>query len=369
MTTPSACAGKCSGAKSCKFPGATKSCGQAFCNSRRDVGTFVCDGTGACSATLAPCSDYACEDGKGACRTACSAHIECLQGDYCYQHKCVAKNANGITCTTPEECASGFCASGVCCNTSCDQPGLSCNPDGGVPAGKCQCPGVTCGAGVACQVFYRDSDGDTFGDSGGTILQGTAKAGCAGSPPPAGFVADNTDCDDGDGQAHPGQTDFFSVPTAGKKNFDYNCSGPTPEKETPEYVGGSCRICGAPGACTMPSNPSCTAAGAYGSFQCPQEGIIIRPPVIMPVDGTAATLTPVKPAETVTPLSIDPAQSIEPLIILPGKACCGCAVNDKTGFLSAIECGKTGTTYTCTCAAASGNPSPGMPVAKVQRCH
>ena len=38
----------------------------------------------------------------------------------------------------------------VCCNSACDAP-FTCTET----PGKCKCPGVTCAAGVACQVFYR----------------------------------------------------------------------------------------------------------------------------------------------------------------------------------------------------------------------
>ena len=33
---------------------------------------------------------------------------------------------DGGTCTVPEQCASGFCVMGVCCDTICDQPGFTC---------------------------------------------------------------------------------------------------------------------------------------------------------------------------------------------------------------------------------------------------
>jgi hypothetical protein len=36
----------------------------------------------------------------------------------------------GAACSVPSECQSGFCASGVCCNTACDQPLQQCNLPG-----------------------------------------------------------------------------------------------------------------------------------------------------------------------------------------------------------------------------------------------
>jgi hypothetical protein len=33
---------------------------------------------------------------------------------------------NGGSCMVPSECGSGFCVDGICCNTSCTQPGATC---------------------------------------------------------------------------------------------------------------------------------------------------------------------------------------------------------------------------------------------------
>jgi hypothetical protein len=371
MTMPNACAGTCGGARACNYPGTTKTCGTAFCNSRRDVGTFVCDGNGGCAPTLASCTAYACDDSKGSCRTQCTAHVECLTDDYCSgSATCLPKKTNGITCTTGDECTSGACSGGVCCNTACDGQGLTCTE--ALHVGQCQCMGVTCAAGVACQVFYQDADGDTYGNATGTILAGTAKAGCMGAAPPTGFVADNTDCDDGDANAHPGQTAYFATASAGKHSFDYNCDGAL-QKQTPEYPGGSCKFCGSPGACSTTST-TCASANS-GSFQCPQEGDY-RVPIgpIEPIETTTATTTAALPTTAITSIATEDSSglssraTIQPLPIL--RSCCGCAASDKTGFLGTIVCGATGTTYTCTsCTAAGGGTSAGSPTAKVQSCH
>jgi hypothetical protein len=378
MTMPTSCGGTCGGARACTFPTKTTACGTSFCNSRRDLVSFACDGNGGCAPAVSMCADYACDDTKGACRTSCSDHVECLAGEYCDNHKCVTKNANGLGCAFPDACSSGYCIAGICCNTSCSEAGQSCNPGGGAPAGKCQCQGVNCGA-AACQVFYQDSDGDTFGNSIGTIGLGTAKAGCMGAAPPAGFVADNTDCDDGDAAVHPGQTGWFGVPSKGKGIFDYNCDG-TKQKETPEYPGGSCKFCGAVGTCSA-TTTTCAAANRTASFQCPQEYTIYRAlseaePSLPSLGGAARlSLLPagdqsLAPSST-TPAAVTPVPIVPCGIVCSLPQCCGCASGDKTGFLQAVECGDgTKFVYTCgACAAAGGGAAASTRVLKLQQCH
>jgi hypothetical protein len=230
------CAGTCNGMRACRYPGIEKSCGNRWCNSAAEVAAMTCDGQGACAPTVSGCLDYACA--AGACNTRCAAHEDCQAGKtYCNaSNQCALKKADGLGCVTGDECRSGHCAGGVCCNSDCDTP-FTCTET----PGKCKCPGVTCSAGVACQVFYADLDGDGAGDKFGTLLNGGAKAACADATP-AGFVASATDCDDGDANAKPGQTAFFDVASQGKGTYDYDCDGSI-VKGQPENLGSTCKFC------------------------------------------------------------------------------------------------------------------------------
>jgi Putative metal-binding motif len=64
---------------------------------------------------------------------------------------------------------------------------------------------------VTCpqKTFYRDADGDGYGNAGNAMMACSA---------PAGFVADHTDCNDGSAGVHPGAAEMCN-------GVDDNCSG------------------------------------------------------------------------------------------------------------------------------------------------
>jgi hypothetical protein len=370
------CGGKCDGTRrACKFPDKTMSCGTSFCNSASDVVSFACDGMGGCQLGVGQCLKYACGDTGGTCRTSCSDASHCLPGFYCdgNTHQCVDQKGNGLTCTLDTECKSGSCSGSVCCNTACNGPGLTCTESGHI--GQCQCQGVTCPAGVACQVFYQDMDSDTYGNMNGTIAAGTAKAGCMGSTPPPGFVADNTDCDDTDANAHPKQTMFFAIQRK-SGGFDYDCDNKI-TKETPEYPGGVCKYCGAVGSCDTTS-PTCANTTATASFQCPQEYSGIRAlsesvasPAITPITPASASSSPA--SESIVPYAGAPAAIgpiLPPICLVCLNQCCGCFPEDKAGFRQNVACGDASVPmWTCgTCATAPGGYPSMTSSYRQQRC-
>lgn len=261
MLTPQMCAGTCNGNRACSYPGQTQTCGAPFCSDQAVSASFVCDGAGSCTQKVTSCADYACAM-TGSCATSCNANTDCSASDFCNLNlqQCVPKRTNGTGCMNGYECQSGFCANNFCCNSACNAAGMSCNNAG--KEGQCQCTGVTCDPGVACQIWYPDSDNDTYGDSSATLGNGLAKIGCesgSNAPPAGAKTKDNTDCDDGDPRAHPGGG-FYNTPRTTKGGYDFNCDG-TSEHQT-VYLNASCQ-----GSCAEVHNVNGTI-GCMGYTSC-----------------------------------------------------------------------------------------------------
>lgn len=320
------CAGSCNGARACKFPGKATACGSKFCNASDQAARYVCNGKGRCDLDFAACTAFTCKNDQ--CRTTCAAPSDCQSTHFCNTSGvCQERLANGIACTLPDQCKSGFCVvesgAGVCCNSACDVAtfgaGATCKSSGNV--GRCKCS-INCGTG-SCRLYYKDGDGDGFGDPEKTAL------GCDNAPPPAGYVADKTDCDDGDARAKPGQTGWFADTTLGKGLNDFNCDGVI-QKETREYPGSSCQFCFAQKDGTCSSSPTCTSAGAQSRLSCEAYRFLL----------TSVT--------------------------------CGYSkfVSNTAGFTTTVNCGATSSTYrTCGTCSAVGGTASFTPSAVQQRCH
>lgn len=324
------CAGKCDGKRACKYAGAERTCGTITCGSTTTQGRAACDGAGHCLYGYEECKAYACPDGSQGCKSTCTSESDCLSTHFCEAttSTCKPKLGNGSACGSLTQCQSGFCVSGVCCNDSCNGfPGASCTEPGKV--GQCVCN--ACPGGGTCKLFYRDEDGDGYGDKLGTLAPGgndRARPYCAdGSNVPSGWVGNNTDCFDSNvpiaASVFPGQTQYFATAYNGPSgsSFDYNCSG-VAEKYRREFPGGSCKPCseGKGGVCT-------------DIFKC----------------GLTSTTQ----------------SRFECLDSRFGVGCTG----TTTGFLSVVACGSPSTLYTCQACSGGSLPLPTTTPNTIQTCH
>ncbi|HVU52112.1 MAG TPA: hypothetical protein VHL80_15545 [Polyangia bacterium] len=158
--------GTCDGAGACRKYTAGTLCGKGMCDGEAVVGARSCDGLGRCRpGPTVICAPYSCDTTTGACFDACSQTSQCASGQQCVSASC-GKKMKGATCKVGTDCASGFCADGVCCNVACAGGCVSCALPGrlgtcwpidqGVPDPRAVCKDqgqASCGATGACDGF------------------------------------------------------------------------------------------------------------------------------------------------------------------------------------------------------------------------
>ena len=124
----------------------------------------------------------------------------------------------------------------------------------------------------ACRrrTFYRDKDGDGFGDQKHSVQACRA---------PAGYVDNAKDCYDDNAQVHPGQTGFF-YKDRGDGSFDYDCDGQAKRRIVDRAF---CREKEDGASCSYASGwlqhkiPRCGEPGRWKWYECAQ--VLIRPDV------------------------------------------------------------------------------------------
>ena len=276
--TQPTCAGQCGGslANQCTYPGSGTVCTPATCSSDTQVTTAsVCNGAGACTAST-----------TSACGT----------GTYCSGGACVPKIGNGGSCQSGSQCASGNCSSWLCCaagltncsgvcvslssDANCGSCGRACAAGSMCSGGTCYLvngqpctSGAECYSGV-CSTFYFDGDGDHYGTSVSIKRCGTSA--------PSGYANQSGDCCDGDANAHPAQTEYFTTADA-CASYDYNCDGIETKQPlerpadcgypTCEMVSGVCRYaggctCGGPDPCLYQQPVACGDNYVQATWMC-----------------------------------------------------------------------------------------------------
>lgn len=127
--------GVCNGEGGCAKHNAGVPCSEPRCD---DPNTMMpaseCDGEGACvTGAAVACLPFLCE-GQG-CRVTCTDDRQCLAPRICINGSC-GKRGQGQTCTASEQCESGFCVDGVCCESACQDRCFTCSSS--KARGKCQ---------------------------------------------------------------------------------------------------------------------------------------------------------------------------------------------------------------------------------------
>ncbi|HXN83419.1 MAG TPA: OmpA family protein, partial [Myxococcales bacterium] len=256
----SACGGSCNGssAAACAYPAALTSCRGASCVAGVATAAATCAGTGSCPAPVTQtCTPYIC--GATACRSICSVDTDCAIADYCSAGACVPKNANGGLCTASNQCGTGNCVDGVCCNLACNGQCQACDASGSV--GTCVAvAGAPHGSRVACASDGSVCGGACDGVSTAACLYSGSATTCRTASCVAGLATLAAACD-GAGNCPALQTRACTPYVCGASACLGNCAA------DPDCAPGD--WCSA-GVCSprLPDGASCAGANQCTNLNC-----------------------------------------------------------------------------------------------------
>lgn len=355
------------------------------CNTECGAGCDSCSQptlVGTCSLVLrggsgSPACDggYLCDGVSTSCPMSCQSDDECAANSYCRnQQGCAVKKANGELCSGANQCASGFCADGVCCNTACGEGCDTCasgtctvvsaGSAGARPScapylcnGAAACPqscdaGTQCVSGVQCingTCGGRLSNGQACSRDAGDCASGNCSDGVCCDTACTG-TCDRCDLPSGRGtcQFTPGQSD------AGCGNYRCGATASCPT------------TCGATAECSpgfFCSGTSCVPKQAAGSMcssaeQC-QAGVCTAFYLDTDNDGFGQMTSATQRCGTTPPMGYVSATG----------DCCDQDSEARPGqmqFFGRERMGCGGYDYDCSGTPALERTTPGMPCATVQ---
>jgi len=110
--------GVCDGQGGCSKYALGTTCGGARCEGGSMVPAPTCDGLGSCRPSDAiACAPYICSG--NACKRECEDTGDCVGGNTCIGVSCGLRGL-GLSCDRNDQCKSGHCTDGVCCNQACE---------------------------------------------------------------------------------------------------------------------------------------------------------------------------------------------------------------------------------------------------------
>jgi hypothetical protein len=133
--------GACDGAGACQEYASGTVCVPASCDNEGAIRlASTCDGAGTCTAGgVMGCLPYNCSGDT--CLTSCTSDGDCAGSPqdppYCdASGRCMQKQFPGAPCTGDDQCYTGTCTDGVCCNEGCGTTCQTCAAAGMV--GQCE---------------------------------------------------------------------------------------------------------------------------------------------------------------------------------------------------------------------------------------
>jgi hypothetical protein len=262
--TPETCGldGTCDGAGACRRYLGTI-CAGGTCYGDTVVGAYTCDGIGQCKPGVTElCLPYSCDPATGTCLISCTENTQCSSGACDIATGSCGQIGVGAHCASNDDCISGFCADGVCCNVACQGACLACNLPGrlgtcwAIDAGMPDPRGVCADQGAAS----CGHDGTCNGSGGcARYAPGTV---CAGETCSAGLYTPPSTCSANGQCAAPDSR--ACAPYVCNGTACFNTCATNDQCKTPS-------ICDGTSSCGLKSiGATCLAAAECGSGFCAQ---------------------------------------------------------------------------------------------------
>jgi hypothetical protein len=147
ISTDCSSGGLCGANGACAPKSAGSACGDTVCQDATTISGSVCDQNAQCVQGTGSCGAYAC--GNNVCKFCCASSADCAPSFVCRECACIPPLPAGAACTSADQCQSGFCADGRCCDTACSGQCEACDLAGS--EGTCSAvSGAPRGARAAC---------------------------------------------------------------------------------------------------------------------------------------------------------------------------------------------------------------------------
>ncbi len=145
----SLCGGTCNGVEGgkCSYPSEAVICQPESCANGTATVLARCSGEGSCAAPRQVQCPSGCDGDR--CANGCLSDYDCQNGFWCAAGLCIPGDPNGASCTADNQCWSGHCTDGVCCERACGGQCEACDTSGHL--GECLAiTGAPHGERVAC---------------------------------------------------------------------------------------------------------------------------------------------------------------------------------------------------------------------------
>jgi hypothetical protein len=173
--------GYCTAFGTCALEPPTAGCGTMTCTESSVLNGLFCDGKGTCASVPSSqtCGLYQCD--KDHCTNPCKGDSDCLEGFACQPSsgKCIPKASKGTLCDHSDDCASGYCIDGFCCETKCYDECQTCGEPGSegsckLRTGKIQSCGAEEECGGYCDGEHTTCQYPNLGKTCGTQCSGSS---------------------------------------------------------------------------------------------------------------------------------------------------------------------------------------------------